>query len=115
MIRSTCAWLLLLLAASPVTAPFSTCDLRVFVAQTASLEAAAPQFGSLSAAERDGGDAYSISPLVNRSALSQDSPSSVAVLRLHVILPGIVARMSVPLALNRSPHELPASATVLRL
>jgi len=116
MIRSTCAWLLLLLAASPVTAPFSTCDLRVFVTQTAAVQTGAPvQFGSLSAAERDGGDAYSISPLVSRTGLLPASPSSAAVLPLHIILPEVVARMSVPLDLNRSPHELPALATVLRL
>ena len=32
MIRTTCAWILLLLAASPVTAPFAVCDLRALLA-----------------------------------------------------------------------------------
>jgi len=114
MIRSTCAWVLLVLATSPVTAPFSTCDLRVFLARTAAVQSVAPQFGSLVAAEREAGDAYSISPLVSRSALSKDSPSS-AVVPVPVVRPRIVVRMSVPLDVSRSPHESPASTPVLRV
>jgi len=117
MIRSTCAWLLLLLAASPVTAPFSTCDLRVFATRAAAIQLNAPlaHFGSFSAAESDRGDADSVSPIVSRVALSHDSHSSVAVLPLRVPALTAVGRVRIPLDLNRSPHDLPPSLTVLRV
>jgi hypothetical protein len=114
MIRTTCAWVLLLLAASPVTAPFSTCDLRLFTAHTASVQPAVARFASISATESDGGDAYSVSPLT-RSVLPADSPSSVAVFPVRIPAPAAASSVRGRRNLNRSPHEPTASPTVLRL
>jgi len=116
MIRTACAWFLLLLAASPVTAPFSTCDLRLFAANTASIEsAAAARLASISATENDGGDAYSLSPLTRIVLPADDSTTIVTIISVPVTpLVAIVPGRS-PRDLNRSPHDSSASPTVLRL
>jgi hypothetical protein len=115
MTRTVCAWVLLLLAASPVTAPFSTCDLRLLTARTTVDVPATVRFGSISATESDGVDAYSLSPLVTRSVPRPDSYPSVAVAPAHVLrLAGISDRHRLR-DINRSPHEFSSSRTVLRL
>ena len=114
MIRTACAWVLLLLAASPVTAPFSTCDLRRFAGDTPIVQPAFAQFASISATESDDGDAYSLSPIVTRSVLRPDSPAGDAT-AARVLIPPDTGRLRAPRGLNRSPHELSASSMVLRL
>jgi hypothetical protein len=116
MTRTVCAWVLLLLAASPVTAPFSTCDLRLLTTHTATGDARAPvRFGSISATESDGVDAYSLSPLVTRSVPRPDSLPSVAVAPARVLRPEGSLDRQRPRDINRSPHEFSGSPTVLRL
>src|SRR5215831_7969100 len=116
MTRTVCAWVLLLLAASPVTAPFSTCDLRLLTARTATVDVPAPvRFGSISATESDGVDAYSLSPLVTRSVPRPDSHPSVAVAPARGLRPAGISDRHRPRDINRSPHESSPSSTVLRL
>jgi hypothetical protein len=113
MTRTVCAWVLLLLAASPVTAPFATCDLRLLAAHTASAEVpASVQFGSISATESDGVDAYSLSPLVTRIVPPPDSRG--AVIPAGDVRPAAIAPGR-PRDINRSPHESSGSPLVLRL
>jgi hypothetical protein len=114
MIRTACAWVLLLLAASPVTAPFSSCDLRLFTMSTTGIQSTAvARFASISATESDGGDAYSLSPIVTRIVMPDDSPSVTAP-PFVVMNSAAVADTRPPRDLNRSPHHLSAS-TALRL
>jgi hypothetical protein len=116
MARTFCAWVLLLLAASPVTAPFSTCDLRLLVAHTAVGETPAPvRFGSISATESDGVDAYSLAPLVTRCVPPPDSHPSVAMVPARVLRPAGIAGHRGPRDIHRSPHEFSGSPTALRL
>ena len=115
MIRTACAWVLLLLAASPVTAPFSSCDLRLFTMSTTGIQSTAvARFASISATESDGGDAYSLSPIVTRCLVPNDSSPIVAALPFLGMKPSAAADARRPRDLNRSPHPLSAS-TALRL
>ena len=69
MIRTACAWLLVVLAISPVTAPFSTCDLLALCTH-ASYTLSVPDIQAQSTVALAGtpdGDAYSVSPLVTRT------------------------------------------------
>lgn len=75
MIRTACTWLIIVLAASPFTAPFSTCDVSALLGSHAQTVLIAP---SVSAspdliAPSELGDAGSISPVVGRAVLSRDS------------------------------------------
>jgi hypothetical protein len=76
MIRA-CTWLLVVLAASPFTAPFSTCDVNTLLgAQSPAMMAAVVTPIVLSSACRlavaETGDAGSISPVVGRVVLTRD-------------------------------------------
>src|SRR5215468_1174103 len=116
MIRTTCAWVLVLLAASPVTAPFSSCDLRLLMAHGARLEAPAFEgMRSLSGAEHGGGDAYSLSPLVDRRALPRDSTASLPIRPEHAARAAAGFRALAAFDLSRLPHESSLPPTVLRL
>jgi hypothetical protein len=120
MIQTACAWILLLLAASPVTAPFAVCDLRALVAHEMShglIPLTVPFEGSaatvLSPAPA-GGDAFSLSPFIMR-ILPKHSGACTAVGPVRA-----VDRMRGPGTLrhrtsNLSSAQLLASATVLRL
>jgi len=117
MIRTACAWVLVLLAASPVTAPFSSCDLRLLLmAHGARLEAPAFEgMRALSGAERSGGDAYSLSPLVDRRALPKDSTASLPIRPEHAARAAAGFRALAASDLSRLPHESALPPTVLRL
>jgi len=73
MIRAAYTWLLIVLAASPFTAPFSTCDVSVLFANRASSVIAPsvlPFADIATCSETD--DAGSISPVIGRVVLSRD-------------------------------------------
>jgi hypothetical protein len=107
--------MLVLLAASPVTAPFSSCDLRLFTAGVAIIEPAFAQFASMSGGEIDCGDAHGLSPLDTRSLLPPDSSASAAIPPVAVLRPALAVWTAAPRDLSRSPHDPSVSATVLRL
>jgi hypothetical protein len=74
MIRAACTWLLIVLAASPFTAPFSTCDVSALFANRASSMIAPsvlPCADIATCSETD--DAGSISPVVGRVVLSRNA------------------------------------------
>jgi hypothetical protein len=83
MIQVVCTWLLVVLAASPFTAPFSTCDLAALLGRTAGIPMAPfAQSGSQVTATLGStdlsGDAYSISPVVTRTELGRNAPFRTA-------------------------------------
>jgi hypothetical protein len=107
--------MLVLLAASPVTAPFSSCDLRLFTAGTAIIEPAFAQFGAMSGVESANGDAYSLSPVDSRNVLPPDSAASVAIPAAHVVKSAQRTWRTAPRDRARCPHDPSASMIVLRV
>jgi hypothetical protein len=107
--------MLVLLAASPVTAPFSSCDLRLFTAGTAIIEPAFAQFGAMSGVENASGDAYSLSPLDSRSVLPPDSSASVSIPAVRVARSAQMVWTTAPRDRHRCPHDPSASMIVLRV
>jgi hypothetical protein len=85
MIRVLCTWILVLLAASPFTAPFSTCSVSVLLDQTASIQLPAPSGLSVHA-NRDKWDAFSdafaVSPVLKKIDLA-GHPQLVSVVPLN--------------------------------
>ena len=80
MIRATCAWMLVLLAASPVTTPFASCDLRCFVSASVSVATTFdPAGASLTAPSSTSGDAYTLSMPVPRDIVPPDASAGGAV------------------------------------
>jgi hypothetical protein len=74
MIRTACTWLLIVLAASPFTAPFSTCDLSALLGSRPSTVLVMHVAGCADiAACTESSDAGSLSPLVGRVVLTRDS------------------------------------------
>jgi hypothetical protein len=116
MIRATCAWALLLLAASPFTAPYSTCDLRAFFvelkpAQVLSLGQAQTCIGVASATS----DADAVSPVVARTQLQRDAALPLIESPVPRRINHVGFRRLPPADLNRSPHHTTSQPTVLRL
>jgi hypothetical protein len=119
MIRAACTWLLIVLAASPFTAPFSTCDVTALLgsrAATMTMMIAPPVLSSTNiAASSESGDAAAISPLVGRTVLSRDA---VLVLTDWPVppTPGAPER-SRPAAVqySRALEDSPVQLLVLRL
>jgi hypothetical protein len=105
------------LAASPFTAPFSTCDLTVLLGRTAGVQMApVAQSGShvLTATLENSdssSDAYSISPLVTRTELGRKMTFKAAPLSCAS---GCIATGAV-LDANQSRCGLSTQAAVLRL
>jgi hypothetical protein len=78
MIRVVCSWLLIVLALSPFTAPFSTCDVSALLENHTSTAIvpwvpASPDLTTLSSID----DAGALSPLIGRVMLSRDSVLAV--------------------------------------
>ena len=116
MIRATCAWVLVVLAASPVTAPFSTCDLRAFFTPTSGVHAtsAMPSASAMSAPLSIDTNANSVSPVVPRHQLLGADSGRVVMLLFHgVTLTSCVALR--PHDTDLSPHDQTTRPTVLRL
>jgi hypothetical protein len=116
MIRVVCAWMLIVLAASPFTAPFSTCDVSALLGthtSTVAISSVAtcPEIGDCSSTS----DAGSVSPLVLRIVLTRNAvlvPSDWPVpqtadkpLRAALLQP----------AGDRTREDSPLQPTVLRL
>jgi hypothetical protein len=114
MIRTCCAWLLLVLAVSPFTTPFATCDLGALINGTAPVQIAAlgPSIQHVSAATDS--DANSIAPVMARVGLARNSALVALALPVHT-----GGHFSI--SFDRSPHdEQPQrdsspQSTVLRL
>lgn len=117
MFRLLFAWSLLLLCVSPVTAPFSTCDLlTLLVHQTHDVRAT--ELGASVVVA--GPDALSLSPEIRRIALSKPALSRVlfasAPLMARGASTGQTQRVSWDPTQGSSPaHEHLAQPTVLRL
>ena len=97
MIRLTCAWALLLLALSPFTAPYSTCDLASLMNHPAphAVSYQLQQSAGIAAATTTADDAFSISPFAPRH-------SSMVRLDAAAILMVAGVHRDVPAAANRS-------------
>jgi hypothetical protein len=121
MIRRACAWMLLVLAGSPVTAPFSTCDLTWFLTHSIerSIDGAGPRvaYGSWPAVTPPATDATSISPVVSR-AQSHESRVLLACAAAEIVtIPDPAAPWRIRHLAERNPYlqEPPTRDTVLRL
>jgi hypothetical protein len=115
MIRAICAWVLVVLATSPVTAPFSSCDLRAFLAPTSSVSVPSifPST-AMSAPLSIDGDANSLSPVVPRHELSGGDSGVLVMLLFYGVTPGGTGTFF-PHEINLSPHDRMTGPTVLRL
>jgi hypothetical protein len=108
--------MLVVLAASPVTAPFSTCDLGTLLGCVPTLLASAGTTALSVAAAPTNGDAYSISPVLVRIEL-RHQPAAAAI---TVPDPRHGSRLA-PISrrsfrdLDRSPRDPSQQITVLRL
>jgi hypothetical protein len=116
MIRAICAWALVVLAASPVTAPFSTCDLREFFAPTSSvhLTSGVPSAAAMFAPLAIDTDANSVSPIVPRHELPGADSGGVVMLLFRGVTPS-GRDIFRPQHLDLSPHDRTTGPTVLRL
>jgi hypothetical protein len=114
MIRTACAWVLVLLAISPVTAPFSTCDLTSLCTRasyTLSASTLQPQ-SAITLAGASGADAYCVSPLVARTASPDDAVARV----LPPFTPPLAARtLRRAVRSTNSPHCESGGALALRV
>jgi hypothetical protein len=107
---------LVVLAASPVTAPFSTCDLRAFFAPTSSVHvtSTALSASAMSAPLSIDTNANSVSPLVSRLELPDADSGGLVMLLFR----GVTANDRDHSRLHDlalSPHDRITSPTVLRL
>lgn len=117
MIRIICAWALLLLAASPFTAPFSTCDVGALVGNPSHILAlsftqTAHSLGVLPSNR----DANGVAPTVTRTQLRQDvavAPLDVQALALRRLLAAAIHQpFRDP---DRAPDWSPPQSPALRL
>ena len=110
--------MLVVLAASPVTAPFSTCDLAVLFARSrdAAQHATNQLSPTISVATRIADGVDSVSPLVSRTD-APDVSSSPAIVLPDSLVTGERPESSFQhfLAFSHSPHDRFARPTVLRL
>src|SRR5262245_3214551 len=108
MIQVTCTWVLVMLAASPFTAPFATCDLSVLLGRTAGVHVVplAQSGAHLTATlvtTDPSSDADSVSPVVTRTDLGKnDAFRSVGL--LTYTFGAILAKACPPLDASQSPH-----------
>jgi hypothetical protein len=115
MLQTICAWSLLLLAASPFTAPFATCDLETLISNHTYIpEAIAVAHPPLLVSGRD---ALTVAPLVDRTTFARPVMSWSPALG-----PAAAASPTDPITIrlrsgNQSPppHEYSAQQTVLRV
>jgi hypothetical protein len=115
MIRTVCAWVLVVLAASPVTAPFSTCDLRAFLAPTSSVQVASTfPSAAVSRPLSFDVDANSVSPIVPRHELPGSDSRELVMLLFHGVTPTDRDVLR-PHQIDLSPHDRITRPTVLRL
>jgi hypothetical protein len=114
MIRISFTWLLLVLAASPFTVPFATCDLGALLAakSPAQIAPVVPSVQAVAAASER--DATSLAPIAGRLEVAKDS----TVVTIDLAIPSCECSHRV----NRSPQDerppqliLSARSTVLRL
>jgi len=106
---------LIVLAASPVTAPFSTCDLRQLSATsvvhaTMSMTAAMP----LSAAPSIDVTSNAMAPIVTQREPTAEARSGAAVLLFHGVFAAPPAVDRPPLV-QRAPQDRSTRITVLRV
>jgi len=80
MIRTTCAWVLLILAASPFTAPFSTCDLAALLGRAASVRVTSVGQAAQCVPDAHANtDATGICPVVSRTELTREPAQGASV------------------------------------
>jgi hypothetical protein len=120
MIRPACAWVLLILATSPFTPPFSTCDLGVLLghttyAQVTSLGRAAQGIVPINGDPDRCSDAYGVSPVVTRIELPRESACTVASLLIDAFDCLSVRAASFPIEVSQSLHPPSRQSAVLRL
>ena len=116
MIRATCAWVLVVLAASPVTAPFSTCDLRALFPPTSSVHvtSAVPSAAAMSAPFAIDTDANGVSPIVPRHEMPGAESDGVVMLLFRGVTPS-GCDIFRPQNVDLSPHDRTTGPTVLRV
>jgi hypothetical protein len=106
---------LVVLAASPVTAPFSTCDLRAFLAPSSGVQmTSAIPLAAVSTPLSFDTDANSVSPIVPRHELPGGDSDGLAILLFHGVTPtgcDVLRPHDVALSL----HNRMIRPTVLRL
>jgi hypothetical protein len=116
MIRAACTWLLIVLAASPFTAPFSTCDVGALFANRASsviTPSVLPCADIATCSETD--DAGSISPVVGRVVLSRDAVLMLADWPIPPTSDALELSRPAPVQDGRVLDDAPVQSLVLRL
>lgn len=115
MIRNACTWLLIVLAASPFTAPFSTCDVSALFANRASVIASSvlPCANIETRSEMD--DAGSIAPLVGRVVLLRDVVLMLANWPVPPASDPLERSLSTSIQYGRALDGAPVQSLVLRL
>jgi hypothetical protein len=118
MIRRFCAWWLVLLALSPFTAPFPTCDLPTLLGRQTAHVRILQRVDHASLTENE---APRVSPLVERSVPDKllveanDASSWTLVTPAELTADRYVLTIRSPNPLRESPPEYVAQTTVLRL
>src|SRR5262245_25725384 len=124
MVRKACAWALLLLAASPFTAPFSTCDVSMLMrdlpheghAPYAQVESVAQQSPDAEVSPVTS-EAYAISPVSTRLELGKQlARASFALLERVVAVKQVrTGRVRPHGCLNHTPDRPAGKSVILRL
>src|SRR5215813_9924634 len=117
MIRVACTWILVALAASPFTAPFSSCDLTVLLGRTAVVQMApfarsGAQMTAALGSTDSSSDAYCVSPLVTRTELGRNAPFRSPGL---LTCASAATAAAAPLHASQSRYGPSTRAAVLRL
>jgi len=114
MISTVCAWVLVVLAASPVTAPFSTCDLRAFFTPTPIGAITVSPGATLAAPLPLDGDANGVSPIVARHDARSDTPGALLIFPFSADFTA-AREVDRPDDVGAPAHDRPARPLVLRL
>ena len=116
MIRAACTWLLIVLAASPFTAPFSTCDVSALFANRASSVMAPSVLPCANIATRsEVDDAGSISPVVARVVLLRDVVLMLTDWPIPSLFDALERSRPDPVQYGRALDDVPVQSLVLRL
>jgi len=117
MYRTLCAWCLVLLALSPFTAPFSTCDLLKLFTHEAQPLRAVKLIGSY--AVESTSDALAVSPITERIQLTSpfvlDDRSPLPPFVVRVVAIASALTRAAPDESGFSPQSYFAELTVLQL
>jgi hypothetical protein len=116
MIRAACSWVLIVLAASPFTAPFAACNINALLGHHAAMAIALSVSSSADIAPcSEIPDVESLSPLVGRIVLSRDSALVIAGRPVQPTPDTPMVAQFAPAQYARALEDCPLQLPVLRL